>query len=72
MTTYISSWQAFISNPRHEFDQALTQGTIQRNDIVWAGPSGDFVIASDPAELDEEYADYIDAGTVKDYLADED
>jgi len=65
---YISSWTAHTSGIRSELDSGLAAGEIKTSDIVWAGPSGDYVIASDPAELDEDYADYTDAGTVDEYL----
>jgi len=64
---YISSWTAFTDGIGNALSSGLESGEISETDVVWVGPGGDYVIASDPAELDEEYADYTDAGTVAEY-----
>ncbi len=72
--TYISivgvlfDWTVFQGKLDDAVLIALAAGTINKSDIMWRGPSGDYMIASDSAELDEEYADYIDAGMVDEYL----
>ena len=48
----------------------LARGKFITADIIWCGPSGDAIVASDPASLDEEYAEYVDSGQVEEYLDD--
>jgi len=68
---YISAWEIFRHNFSQILHEALTAGLIEYNDVIWRGPSGDAVVASDPAALND-YADYTDAGTVAEYLMDTD
>jgi len=67
---YISSWTIDTEGLSATLAEALSKGKIKSDDVVWAGPSGDAVIAATAADLDdeEEYADYIDNGLVKEYL----
>lgn len=65
---YISAWRIHTNSLRTVVNEEATKGTVSKHDIVWVGPSGDAVIASTPADLDEEYADYTDAGQVSEYL----
>lgn len=69
MATYISDWAIYKNGIGSEVRAAFECGDCKESDVVWRGPSGDAVIASDPAELGEEYADYSDAGQVAEYLA---
>lgn len=64
---YISAWEIQKRHIGLILSDAVGEDKIQDTDIVWTGPSGDAVIASDPAELDEQYADYTDAGQVDEY-----
>jgi len=68
MYTYIGDWEIYQSNITEIVRAAFEHGECEPKDVVWRGPSGDAIIASDPAELDEEYAEYTDAGTVDEYL----
>jgi hypothetical protein len=72
MSEYISSWERHTNGLTAKIRELLDAGHVSENDTVWVGPAGDAVVASDPAELDEEYAEYTDAGTVAEYLHDED
>ena len=65
---YISAWDAHKDGMRNSLQAAVKRGEIDQNDIVWRGPSGDAVVTSDPASLNEEYADYTDSGQVSEYL----
>lgn len=71
MSSYISSWEIHTNGLASKIQEMLDRGEISENDIVWRGPGGDVVIANNPAELDEEYAEYTDEGTVDEYLHDE-
>lgn len=66
---YISSWQIFTGSISQAVREASESGQVEGSDTVWVGPSGDAVIASDPAELGEEYAEYIDRGEVSEYIS---
>jgi len=66
--TYISDWAIHCNTIGMEIKRAVERGDCKGTDVVWRGPSGDAVIASDPAELGEEYEEYTDAGTVEEYL----
>lgn len=68
MAHYISAWTIHTSSLRRQLAEALEKGDIRADDIVWAGPSGDAVIAATPADLDEEYAEYTDDGLVSEYI----
>lgn len=65
---YISAWETFTEGLRSALAEATGAGKIGPNGIVWSGPSGDAVVAADPASLPEEYAEYVDSGTVSEYL----
>jgi hypothetical protein len=68
---YINEWEIFKGNLSQILAAALKAGKADADDTVWRGPSGGAVIASDPADLDEEYAEYTDAGTVAEYIRDD-
>jgi len=63
---YVSSWQAYTNSIGRILEDARDAGTIENNDIVWSGPSGDYVVGDEA--YDEEYADYSDSGTVAEYI----
>lgn len=65
---YISDWTIHTMGLRAVIEQQLAARNCTPDDIVWRGPSGDAVIASSPAALSEEYAEYTDAGQVSEYL----
>ena len=65
---YISSWEIHTGSLRKCVAQAVKDGKAATNDIVWTGPSGDAIVAATAAHLNEEYADYTDAGLVEEYL----
>ena len=65
---YISSWKIFTATLRQRVQEAFEQGEASPDDIVWAGPSGDAVIAATAADLGEEYGEYTNAGQVAEYL----
>jgi len=66
---YISSWRLYTEKASEIINEALDKGQIALNDTVWGGPSGDLVIGDNfTAEEEEEYADYVDRGTVEEYL----
>ncbi|MCP4540646.1 MAG: hypothetical protein GY832_26205 [Chloroflexi bacterium] len=65
---YISAWEIYKGNFSQILADAVESGKIQTTDTVWNGPSGDAIIASDPASLDEEYSEYVDGGEVGEYL----
>lgn len=65
---YISDWAIHTKGIREILAEAVKSDKIQASDIVWRGPSGDAVVASDPASLDEQYGDYTDSGQVSEYL----
>lgn len=69
--TFFSAWQNFISSVSANVRAAVDSGDVQPNDIVWRGPDGSVIIASDPASLSEEYAEHVDSGRVREYLYDE-
>ena len=68
MDKYFSSWEIHTTGISTLIESALAAREIKESDIVWRGPSGDAIVASDPAELGEEYAEYTDAGQVDKYL----
>jgi len=63
---YISAWQAHTGSIAEAMEKAVEAGAIRLNDVVWAGPSGDIIIGDDA--YDEDYAEYLDSGTVQEYL----
>ena len=63
---YISSWQAYTKSVTEILIDGIESGLISTDDIVWQGPSGDFVIGDEA--YDEEYADYTDTGTVEEWV----
>lgn len=65
---YISAWGIHTGSLRSILAKAVEDGEINATDIVWRGPSGDAIVASDPASLEEEYAEYVDSGQVEEYL----
>ena len=65
---YVSAWQAHTGSIGSILENARNAGDINDSDTVWAGPSGDYVIAASPADLDEDYADYSDSGTVSEFI----
>lgn len=65
---YISAWETFTKGLRSALAEATGAGKIGPEDIVWRGPSGDAVVAADPASLPEEYSEYVDSGQVEEYL----
>lgn len=66
---YISGWEIFTRGLRALLAKAVADGEIETSDIVWRGPSGDTIVAADPASLEEEeYEEYIDSGQVEEYL----
>ena len=65
---YINAWRIHTSSLRTIIAEELAKGNVSENDIVWAGPGGDAVVAATAADLDEEYAEYTDAGQVSEYL----
>jgi len=67
---FISAWQNFTNSVVGNVRAAVDAGEAQTDDIVWSGPDGSVVIAGDPATLGEDYADYVDAGQVHEYLHD--
>ena len=69
---FISAWQNFTNSIVGNIRAAIDAGEVQANDIVWCGPDGSTIIASDPATLSEEYGDYVDSGQVHEYMYDYD
>jgi len=67
---YISAWEIHTSTLRKRVEEAVKSGEARPNDIVWVGPSGDAVTAATAADLEEEYAEYVDKGLVQEYLDD--
>ena len=65
---YISAWKIHTDGLVIVLRDAVEAGRVSENDIVWCGPSGDAVIASSPASLAEDYADYVDSGTIREYI----
>jgi hypothetical protein len=65
---YISAWKIHKEGIRNILDRAVDDGKVSKGNIVWYGPSGDVVVANDPASLDEQYADYTNEGLVSKYL----
>lgn len=65
---YISAWRIHTSNLHAIIAEEAAKGNVKKSDIVWMGPSGDAIITATPADLNEEYADYTDAGQVSEYL----
>lgn len=65
---YISAWEIHTRNLRNIIAKAVEARTIEESDIVWRGPSGDAVVAASPADLDEDYLDYVDSGSVEEYI----
>ena len=72
MDKYFDSWTIYTQTFAGAFQDALTNNQIGSSWGVYRGPSGDAVVAENIAELDEDYADYVEDGIVEDYLADED
>ena len=70
MPKYIGAWTIHTSSLRRELQTALQRDEITATDIVWAGPSGDVVVAATASDIEdiEEYAEYIDSGMVSEYL----
>lgn len=68
---YISSWWAYTSGIHAILEEAVAQGKIEEDDIVWCGPSGDYVVAATAADLDDNYMEYSDGGLVSEYLHDD-
>ena len=72
MDKYFNSWTIHTQTFSGAFQDALTNNQIGASWSVFRGPSGDAVVAENIAELDEDYADYVESGIVEDYLHDED
>ena len=73
MTQHISSWSAYTSGIYGQIESLLASGSISKNNIVWAGSDGSYIIgdAADAREAEEANGtDYNDAGTVAEFLAD--
>ena len=68
---YFTAWIIHTETAATAFRCALQHGQIKREHSVFRGPSGDVVVAENIGELGIEYADYIEDGTVVDYLIDE-
>lgn len=68
MTKYISAWEIHTGSLRSLVAQAVANGEISTDDTVWSGPSGDVIVAACAADLEEEYAEYIDSGLVEEYF----
>lgn len=64
----IHAWSIYTTSIIDRIEKALESGHIKATDIVWQGPSGDAVVAATAAELDEEYAEYVDRGQVSEYI----
>ncbi|MCB0047911.1 MAG: hypothetical protein KDD92_20990 [Caldilineaceae bacterium] len=65
---YISSWEAHVNPVSGMLKEAVDNGEIEANDVVWSGPSGDYVICGSPADLDEDYMEYSDSGLVAEWI----
>lgn len=66
---YISEWQAYTDGVDIVLHNAVEVGEVDVNDIVWQGPSGDYFVGQPlTAEEEEAYAEYSDAGSVREYL----
>lgn len=65
---YFSAWTINTKGSDVAFQKALTDNQIDASWGVYRGPSGDVVVAENIAELDEEYAEYVECGTVEDYI----
>ena len=63
---YISAQTAYRDGISSTLESALRTGLVEANDIVWAGPSGDYVVGDEA--YDEEYADYSDSGSVQEFI----
>ena len=70
MAKYISAWEIHTGSLRNILAKAVSDGEIATDDIVWNGPAGDSVVAATAFEIEEEYAEYLDGGTVEEYLDD--
>lgn len=68
---YISAEKADTNGIAKVLEDALSDGHIEANDIVWQGPSGDYFVAASPAGLDGDYAEYSDGGTVTEFIHEE-
>lgn len=67
---HIGSWEIDTGSLAEILRQALDAGEIGADDIIWGGPSGDAVIAPTPFEIEgTDYDEYLDEGTVAEYLA---
>ena len=67
MQHYISEWRVYTETLGQALERDLGQGLVRTNWAVWRGPSGDALVADEWP--DEDYADYIESGTVDEYLA---
>jgi len=67
---YISAHTAYRDGISSALKAALRTGIVDANDIVWAGPSGDYVVGDEA--YDEEYADYSDSGSVQEFIYESD
>lgn len=63
---YVSAQTAYRDGISNTLEAALRVGLIKANDIVWSGPSGDYVVGDEA--YDEEYADYSDSGSVAEFI----
>jgi len=66
---HFTSWTIHVETLAGAFQKALTDNQIDASWGVYRGPSGDAVVADNIAELDEDYADYVEDGIVEDYLS---
>ena len=63
---YITAQRAYRDGISKCLEIALAANVIATDDIVWAGPSGDYVVGDEA--YDEEYADYSDSGSVAEFI----
>ena len=65
---YISAWAVYTKGLAAKVQQLFHSNYVNRDDVVWVGPSGDAIICADAGGLGEEYGDYMDGGLVEEYL----
>ena len=68
---HINSWVVFSKGLRKSIQTLLDAGKIKTTDIMWVGLDGSVAI-DDGLELqvDEDYDEYIERGTVEEFLTD--
>lgn len=67
---YLSAWAAYTGSVNDWLKSLMESGEVDEHSTVWGGADGSYAVGDDydPETFEEETTDYVDRGTVGEWL----